>query len=276
MQRIRKLAWATDTHFDAAGADAFNSFIAELRAQEADGLLVSGDISHGPLVFDALKKLYDGIEIPIYFIFGNHDFYDSSISEQRELVRAFSAGNPEITYLTYSDPIDLDGQWALVGHDGWADGKDGNFFQSPIRLNDFNYIRELIGLDQQVLFRTLCGLGEEAAQSMRQKLKTAFQTHAKVLAVTHVPPFRKACLYESREADDDWAPFFVSQSMGSMLMELMPRYPEREVLVLCGHCHHGADYQPLSNLRVLSGHAQYGKPEVQEPIVFATEGESYE
>ena len=54
--------------------------------------------------------------------------------------------------------------------------------------------------------------------------------------------------------------------LGKALTEIMKEHSENQLTVLCGHTHHHAVYEPLSNLRVLVGHADYGFPEVQEPI----------
>jgi hypothetical protein len=43
----------------------------------------------------------------------------------------------------------------------------------------------------------------------------------------------------------------------------MAAHPTRQATVLCGHTHGRGEVQMLDNLTVLTGGADYGKPEVQ-------------
>jgi hypothetical protein len=40
-------------------------------------------------------------------------------------------------------------------------------------------------------------------------------------------------------------------------------YPKCQILVLCGHTHHGGEVQMVENLRVVTGAAEYGRPQIQ-------------
>jgi 3',5'-cyclic-AMP phosphodiesterase len=43
----------------------------------------------------------------------------------------------------------------------------------------------------------------------------------------------------------------------------MESRPNRKLTVLCGHTHGRGEVEILPNLKVLTGGAQYGKPEIQ-------------
>jgi hypothetical protein len=46
----------------------------------------------------------------------------------------------------------------------------------------------------------------------------------------------------------------------------MESNPRANLLVLCGHTHDGGEVSPRENLRVLTGPAKYGVPEIQQVI----------
>ena len=49
-----------------------------------------------------------------------------------------------------------------------------------------------------------------------------------------------------------------------MLLDVARSYPKCQLLVLCGHTHGGGEIQVLENLRVVTGQAEYGKPQIQQ------------
>jgi len=51
--------------------------------------------------------------------------------------------------------------------------------------------------------------------------------------------------------------------VGDVLLEVARSRPKCQILVLCGHTHGGGEVQVAENLRVMTGPAEYGKPEVQ-------------
>lgn len=158
---------------------------------------------------------------------------------------------------------------ALIGHDGWADGRLGAGAVSPVMLNDYLQIAELSGIGRAERFRRLGALGDEAAAHFRKWLPKALATHERVILLTHVPPFREACWHEGRISDDDYLPHFASLAAGEVLREIMASHPERHLTVLCGHTHSPGICQPLPNLVVKTGGARYGEPRLQEVIVAA-------
>ena len=78
-----------------------------------------------------------------------------------------------------------------------------------------------------------------------------------------MPPFREACWHEGRISDDDWLPHFTCKAVGDVLSEAMRARPDRQMTVLCGHTHGAGEAEILPNLRVSTGGAVYGEPEVQ-------------
>ncbi len=110
-------------------------------------------------------------------------------------------------------------------------------------------------------------IADSDAIKLESDLSKAIKNHPKkIIVLTHVPPFREACLYQGEVSGDDWLPFFSSKVMGDLLFKYAGNNPSINFLVLCGHTHSKTCYQPLNNLIVKVGGADYHHPEVQELI----------
>ena len=155
---------------------------------------------------------------------------------------------------------------ALIGHDGWADGRFGDFSSSNVMLSDYRLIRELTDISPEARLAMLRSLGDEAAAHFRRVMPEALANHQQVVALTHVPPFDEATWYRGRIADPEWLPHFSSRAVGDAFLEVMDAHPDRELLVLCGHTHTGGAVQVRPNLRVVVGAAEYGSPVLQEVL----------
>ncbi len=266
-----KLAWATDIHLNFLDDHERRQFLESLRGQ-ADALVVTGDIAESNSVGAALRQMGDMLEMPIYFVLGNHDFYRGSIAQTRAEVARLATESERLTYLTAGGVVELSPRTALVGHDGWADARLGDFWGSKVFLNDFVAIRELrlwkdeFTLDKPSLRRMLEGLGDEAAAYLKSVLLPAAERYSQVIVATHVPPFREAAWHEGRSSGDDYLPFFACKAVGDVLLEVARSFPDCRILVLCGHTHGGGEVQVQENLRVLTGPAEYGKPKVERVL----------
>jgi predicted MPP superfamily phosphohydrolase len=264
-----RLAWATDIHLDHASESSRRRFCQSVTEQ-ADALVVTGDIAESQILGSALTALTALTERPVYFVLGNHDFYRGSIAATRRQV-GYVVGEG-LVYLSQSGVVELTPSTALVGHDGWADGRLGDLDRSEEILNDFLLIDELRcwrdahTLDKPALRRVLETLGDEAADYLKSVLAPAVEKYPHVIVATHVPPFREAAWYEGRPSSDDFLPFFACKAVGDVLLATARSHPGCQMLVLCGHTHGGGEVQVLENLRVVTGPAEYGKPEIQQII----------
>lgn len=135
-----------------------------------------------------------------------------------------------LNWLPACEPILLENEVVLVGQDGWADGRYGDYANSTISLNDERMIVDL------------------------------FQ--AKIV-LTHIPPFEEACLHKGKVSNKNRLPYFSSKATGDVLMKVAKENSETEFLVLCGHTHSEACFEPLKNLTVKVGKAEYYQLEVQ-------------
>ncbi len=263
-----RLAWMTDVHLNFLEPLGRRQFLESARDQ-ADAFVISGDIAESPSITGVLQEMADVLRKPVYSVLGNHDFYRGSIVMTRVEVAGLAEQLESLMYLTATGVVELTRQTALVGHDGWADGRLGDFDRSDVFLNDYVAIRELrkwkgeFALDKPALRAALNALGDEAARHIENVLQEAVAKYPSVIAVTHVPPFKEAAWYDGRHSDDNYLPHFACKATGDAMRKVMEANPQSRLLVLCGHTHGSGEVQITENLQVLTGGAEYGKPVIQ-------------
>jgi predicted phosphohydrolase len=263
---MKRVAWLTDIHLNFIRPEPMRLFFDEVRRHSPDAVVVSGDIAEGHSLLDYLQHLETGLALPIYFVLGNHDFYRNSIAAVREYARAYCGQSHHLRYLPALDFVELTPTTALVGHDGWADARLGDFAGSDVWLNDYLLIKEITTRNKEVLGPRLERLGDEAAAHFRRVLPPALAKYRHLLVVTHVPPFKEACWYEGRISGDYWLPHFTCKAVGDVLCEFMQVHPDCTMTVVCGHTHGRGEARILENLTVLTGGSTYGQPEVQRVL----------
>lgn len=261
-----KILWATDIHLNFVDPVDADIFCYKVAALKPDVVLIGGDIADSTCLDRILLTLEDKIQCSIYFVLGNHDYYDSSISDVREQIQKLTKDSSYLQYLTTTGIVKLTSDSCLIGHDGWADARNGDYTNSTVRLNDYNLIKDLKDLDKQVRLKKLNELGDEAAFFFREQLEQAVLSFQHILILTHVPPFAEACWHEGNLSSDDFLPHFSCKSVGEVFVEVMSKHPNKNMTILCGHTHSGGIAQVLPNITVRTAGAVYGKPNVQDPI----------
>ena len=217
---------------------------------------------------DYLLRIDGEFDCPVYFVLGNHDYYLGSIVEVRRRVEVLCGQRANLTYLTSGGIVELTPRVGLIGHDGWADGRVGDYERSMVMMNDYLLIDELKSFTKKERLAELHALGDEAAGHLRRLLPEALGRYEEVVLLTHVPPLREACWHEGQTSDDEWAPHFVCQAVGDALLEIMPDHPDRSLMVLCGHTHGRSETRPLPNLKIQTGAAEYGAPDIEHIFHF--------
>lgn len=259
---MKRVVWMTDIHLNFVKPGNLVDFYRHVRDAAADVALVSGDIAEATSITGFLEELAREFDIPLYFVLGNHDFYDGGISEVRNAVIELCRDHLPLCYLTQSEPIALTESVGLVGHDGWADARLGDYERSMVIMNDYRLIRELAGRNKMDRWHALQDLGDAAAAQTRQMLANACARFPYIYLVTHVPPFREACWYDGQISDDEWMPHFTCKVMGEAILDVMRDHPQCHLTVLCGHTHGSGEAQIANNIRVLTGGAEYGFPAI--------------
>jgi 3',5'-cyclic AMP phosphodiesterase CpdA len=265
---MSSVAWLTDIHLNfVRPRSAVETFLAGIKAQSPRAVLISGDIAEADSVVRFLEKIDSTLGLPVYFVLGNHDFYRGSIEHVRWRVGELCLSRPNLKYLTVTrEVVELTPRVGLVGHDGWADARVGDYEASQVMLNDYLVIDELAELTKEQRKDRLRQFGNEAALHVRRMLAESMEQYSETLLLTHVPPFRELCWHNKAPLDDLWAPHFACIAVGQVILEVMRDYPKRRLTVLCGHLHTSSEYNPLHNVCGLVGGAEYGHPAVVQML----------
>jgi 3',5'-cyclic AMP phosphodiesterase CpdA len=260
-----RLAWLTDLHLNFVRGDV-RGLREQLAGVGPDGVIITGDISEAPTLARDLAALERILWMPAWLVLGNHDFYGGSVAAVRADVTALCQRSTWLRYLPVEGVVPLGGGSALVGHDGWADGRLGDYAGSQVVLNDFLLVEDLAGRNAQDRLARLHALGDEAAAHLREVLPRALDRYRNVVVATHVPPFAEACWHDGRPSDDQHLPHFACAAVGEALRQIAAARPDRRILVLCGHTHGRGVARLLPNLVVKTGGAVYGQPAIAEVI----------
>ena len=264
------LAWLTDIHLNFLKENNRHKFYQKIVEAHCDAVLITGDIAEGPSIEGLLTEMADAVKKPIYFILGNHDYYREDIDTVKNAMTALTQENKGLLWLPAAGIQHLGNHTILLGQDGWADGRLGDYANSTISLNDCRMIADLFQaktIGKLQLLEKMQQLADVDALQLQQDMRLAVsQNPKKVIVLTHVPPFKEACMYQGEISDDNWLPYFSSKATGDVLMTFAKDNPLIEFLVLCGHTHSTASYQAFKNLNVEVGCAEYYAPQVQKII----------
>ncbi len=266
-----KLTWLTDIHLNFVDSEMRMRFYQKLLKTPGDVILITGDIAEAPSVSDMLREMAGKINKLIYFVLGNHDYYRGQIDDVRKEMVDLTQTEKLLYWLPAVGPQYLGDDIVLLGEDGWADGRYGDYVNSRISINDSRMIADLYHskiLGKYHLLEKMQQLADRDANQLQVNLINAIMKRKpkKIIILTHVPPFKEVCLYEEEISSDDFLPFFASKASGDVLIETAKENAGIEFLVLCGHTHSKAYWQPCDNLTVKVGMAEYIKPEIQEVI----------
>tara|TARA_R110002126_G_scaffold11644_2_gene51862 strand:+ start:17965 stop:18780 length:816 start_codon:yes stop_codon:yes gene_type:complete len=266
-----KIAWVTDIHLNFLKTTAREQFYKRVTETGADKILITGDIAEATDICELLNEFNQYTDKPIYFVLGNHDYYRSRVTHVREKINALCKQNHMLVWLGKPEIVTLSDDTVLLGHDGWADARYGDFDHSSVTLNDSRLIAELYQaflLSKSALKHEMQKLADEDAEILQQTLAKAIATNIKqVIIATHVPPFPECSWHKDHPSDNDWLPFFASKATGDVLMTAAKKHTNIQFLVLCGHTHTATSINLLDNLKIRAGGAEYYQPEVQDIII---------
>jgi 3',5'-cyclic AMP phosphodiesterase CpdA len=256
------MAWISDPHLNFAPDEAIDNLYREARGRGAGAVLISGDLAEAHVLEDYLTRLAKA-ELPTYFVLGNHDYYRGDVVGVRRHVRALCASHPGLHWLNAAGPVSLSRGTVLVGVDGWADARLGDYEGSEVLLNDALLIRDLAWLEKSPRREMMQALADADASVLRDQLARALASPARqVVVLTHIPPFAEAAWHEGRTSTSDWLPHMTCKAVGEVVREAAASHPDRRFLVLCGHTHGAGECEILPNLRVLTAGAAYCQPRI--------------
>lgn len=264
-----QIGFATDIHLDHPNLwTTDKAGIGRFIAENLEVLLVGGDISTGTHFERHFSAFCEGAGIPVYFVLGNHDFWDAPEATVRETAGKFPG------YLDQAGVVELTPCLGLVGRSGWYDTLSGNPLTSRIRVNDWVSIPRLQGLwaDKYLLQKACRQWSEEEAEKARVDLVKAAKEYPTVIFITHFPCFTATCWNEHGRLDtgeSGWWPWSINTTLGQTILDVVAEHPQTDFTILSGHTHGGGRKQLRSNLTCISGKAVYGTPRLAAAWQFA-------
>ena len=265
---MQRLAWLTDIHLNFLDANARQHFYHNVAQVESDLVIISGDIGEAPSVELLLKEMQRCWRQRMYFVLGNHDFYKSGVQAVRNAMTELTDSQPSLQWLPQTAPVAITDDVVLLGQDGWADARHGDYDHSLMAMNDSRLIEKLRNAraqGSQSLKAAMQRLADEDAEQLENDIHQALAdcNPSQVIVVTHVPPFKEVCFHRGQSTGDDVIPFYTNKATGDVLLKAAKNNPLIEFNVLCGHTHGQAFYQPVDNLQVNVGGVRYGDPQIQ-------------
>lgn len=259
---MHRVVWLTDLHLNHCDDEQVEELFKEVKSHRPDSVWIGGDFSESFQLERYLRWIGHAFTCPVYFVLGNHDYYFASIAMVRDRVSELCQEWPNLHYLSRTGVVSLSKRSVLVGHDGWADGRLGDYERSVVMMHDYHTINDLAGRDKLARWDVLKQLGDEAGKYIGEQLEIALQTHDHAYVLTHVPPTRSSCWHNGNLSDDQWAPHFTCKAVGDAIAECVRRYPDKKVEVFCGHTHGEGVTSPAANWTIHTGNALYGHPSI--------------
>ena len=259
----RKLIWVTDIHLNFLSLESRVEFYTLIKKQKPDYVLITGDISEADVLNKHLVEMYASVKRPIYFVLGNHDYYNGSWEEvDLNAKAAFSRDQERGVYYLPTNPQEIT-TTALIGINNWYDCKSGRI--GFVGLNDWNYIKEYLGTKNMA---EICKVSLQRCKAAIKDLQNQIESIAasttvnRIIIAMHVPPFKQLSMFEGKRSSPYYLPFFSSATTGRALKKLAKAYPHITFDVYCGHTHSKAEYHPLKNLHCYCGASEYGAPSI--------------
>lgn len=268
-----RLDWVTDIHLNCVDEATLVAFGDTLASRDTDALMITGDIAEAASLEPALRFIAASYRKPVYFVLGNHDFYGSRFEHVHTHMKALCDEVSNLNWMPYSGIVGLTPEVAIIGHGGWYDARIGHWQNPHHAMSDWSRIGNLEDVLQEGGFQQLVsvcrGLGDFAANRVRDRLAEALQSFHTVIILTHVPPFSRACQHRGSPIPDPRIlPWYTCKTMGDSLMYAAELHPDNFIAVFCGHAHGASLYAARENLVVRCGSAEYGNPQFQQPISF--------
>jgi 3',5'-cyclic AMP phosphodiesterase CpdA len=262
---MMQIAWLTDIHLNFVGRKEVTRLCDDIRTSGADAMMITGDIAKSLHLTRYLDHFSTTLQVPVYFVLGNHDYYGSSIQKVNDAVGKLVSETPNLIWLSACPtPVHLTDYTCLIGHEGLADGRLGDPERSEVMLNDYYQIKELVQPSKRARLEVQHELGDDAAAHLRSQLKLAIDaSFRRILVALHVPPFPEACWHLAENTNDEYLPHFGCRATGEVLREFALIYSLIDITVYCGHTHSPGYVEILPNLRVFTAGAEYGKPRIE-------------
>lgn len=270
-----KIIWLSDIHLNHISETnnrvILNHVVGKLEKDNT--VVITGDIAEAPSVLSFMsvwRKKIEEVGANLKFVLGNHDYYRGSINNMRKSLEDLFTDN----WLGSCGIVNLNDTTALVGHDGWYDGLYSDYFKSRLDMNDYYLIKELscmppANISKMARFGIIQNLSGQSANYVYENGKKALLGKYNTLYIaTHIPPYVNSAWFKGAPSNSDWLPHFSSKLMGDAITKLSQEFPDKKIIVLCGHTHVGEpknhEYLHTDNCKCYTASAEYGLPVISD------------
>ena len=235
---MKKIIWLTDTHVTFSFLWKKYALVRHIKNLEADAVFLTGDISNGLFIDYVLYYLATHIDIPIYFVLGNHDYYFKSFNDVHNDIRSLSKRYDNLFWLTENHPLKLKNDTCVIGTEGWYDSQlgDSEYMKFTIDWWLIEDFRKLKNMSERI--ESFRSIAKNSASNIENKLIQAFnEGYKEVYLLTHVPPFKEATRDEGTIMENFWLPYNTNSAMGRTIKNVMSNFPDKKLNILAGHTH---------------------------------------
>jgi len=138
-----KLLWLSDIHLNFIDEARRQKFYSSMQRVDMSSIVITGDIAEADSVNTILEEIVRALNVPIYFVLGNHDYYGGEIESVTKSVKSMCNNQPLLEWLDLHEFIQLTEHTILLGKGGWADARNGDYDNSRVNLNDSRLITDL-------------------------------------------------------------------------------------------------------------------------------------
>lgn len=255
---MKKIVWLTDTHLTLSFLWKKYVLVKHLKKIDADALILTGDISNGLFIDYVLYYIASHVNIPIYYVNGNHDRMYKDFDDSSDDLRAISRSFANFHWLDEEGFLKLNSETAIIGVDGWYSWL--KCIESRIAFTlDWLLIsnfRKLKSMAERVsAFRKL---SKDSAEAIEPKLLGAIKAGYKTIYLaTHYPPFRETNMHKGKWFEAERNAYDTNDYLGEKLKDIMSQYLDIKLIVLAGHSHIKVNAKISDNIECRVNNANY-------------------
>ncbi|NBW06425.1 MAG: hypothetical protein EBR82_00175 [Caulobacteraceae bacterium] len=266
---MKRYAWCSDIHMDISWLPFLKRLYAmNLERAGADGLFLTGDVSSGPFIESDLAFIAKHFKGPVYFVLGNHDYYGRHIESVHDDVRRVCRKHSNLHWMTDQDIVSLEEDVALIGTEGWYDGRLGlpdhlRWTLDRAVVIDFFHMSSM-----EERIEAWRAMADRSADIIGERLERALQTHKTVYILTHFPPWGEATTASGTKQADFWLPYNTNFTLGQRIEEVMQGRKKKRCIVLAGHTHYPCRVRVSNSVECMVARAKYfGEIRPEETLV---------
>lgn len=235
----------TDTHLLPWNRIPIVNYI---HKENPKGIFFTGDISNIGITFISdLKFIAERIDIPIYFVCGNHDFWFSSFKETYKNIRELCNKHKNLFWLSDIDVVKITNDIGVIGSEGWYDARIGNVNYLKYTA-DWYMIHEFKRLSPEERIVEYRKLAQASADRLSNLLDKSLNKLDTIYLLTHFPPWKEAHRDSGTFLEKFWLPYNVNITLGKALEEVMLKHNDKNLIVLCGHTHEEISIRVSKNI----------------------------